>query len=125
MCNKMEPVQITTIGKTYLANDVDWIQHATCEGVFLKHLVKGENTEGKFSCHLVKILAGHEISTHIHADKWELHEVIAGSGNGFLENEEISYSSGNIIVIPQGLNHRVVAGKEDTYLLAKFIPALV
>ncbi len=125
MQKEIENGIIKTMEKTLQTEDLAWNKHATCEGVFLKHLVKGESTEGKFSCHLVRVQSGCEISQHIHADNWELHEVIAGTGKGFMQDKEIPYSVGNMIVIPQGLNHRVVAGDEDIYMIAKFIPALV
>ncbi|OQX22155.1 MAG: cupin, partial [Candidatus Altiarchaeales archaeon A3] len=38
---------------------------------------------------------------------------------------EISLKSGVSIVIPKGVKHKVIAGKDDLYLMAKFIPALV
>lgn len=105
--------------------DLPWNKHATCEGVFLKHLITGAVTNGQFSCHLVRVQAGHEISEHIHAKNWELHEVIAGDGRGFLNGQELSYQPGNTIVIPLGEKHRVVAESADLYLWAKFIPALI
>ncbi len=114
----------------YLGNEIDvknlvWNAHPTFRGVFLKHLVKGENTDGKFSCHLVKVKAGCEISEHVHENQWELHEVVDGTGRGVLANKEISYELGVSIVIPKGVKHKVIAGEEDLYLLAKFVPALV
>lgn len=125
MQNILEKGTIKTMEKDYNKADLTWNKHATCEGVFLKHLVKGETTEGKFSCHLVRVQAGCEISQHIHATNWELHEVISGTGKGILEDKEVSYTTGNMIVIPQGMNHRVMAGDEDIFMLAKFIPALI
>ena len=105
--------------------DLPWNKHATCEGVFLKHLITGAATNGQFSCHLVRVQAGHEISEHIHARNWELHEVVAGEGRGFLHGAELTYQPGNTIVIPLGEKHRVIAEKDDLYLWAKFVPALI
>ncbi|WPC43776.1 cupin [Clostridium sp. JS66] len=95
------------------------------KGVYLKHIVKGEDTAGKFSCHIVKIESGCEIGQHIHEGNWELHEVIDGEGKCFLENKEINYSIETLSVIPQGIQHKVKAVNGDLYLFAKFIPALV
>ncbi|NMM65753.1 cupin domain-containing protein [Clostridium sp. P21] len=95
------------------------------KGVYLKHIVKGEDTAGKFSCHIVKIESGCEIGQHIHEGNWELHEVIDGEGKCFLEDKEIIYSIGTLSVIPQGIQHKVKAVNGDLYLFAKFIPALV
>ncbi|MEW6104711.1 MAG: cupin domain-containing protein [bacterium] len=87
--------------------------------------MKGEATNGKFSCHLVKVESGCEIGEHIHGDKWELHEIIGGNGKGILADKEIQYELGVFVVIPEGVKHKVIAGEEDLYLLAKFVPSLV
>ncbi len=117
--------KIVCIDKEVNAKDLDWNAHAKFKGVFLKHLVKGEDTDGKFSCHLVKVESDCEIGEHIHDDKWELHEIISGEGKGMLAGKEISLKSGISMVIPKGVKHKVIAGKDGLYLLAKFIPALV
>ncbi|NMB54462.1 MAG: cupin [Leptolinea sp.] len=116
---------IVTTKNEWDVSDIIWNKHATNEGVFIKHLIKGEATEGKFSCHLVKVLRGCEISDHTHPNNWELHEIICGSGIGYMDGKEIQYTCGAIITIPRGKNHRIVAGDQDLYLLAKFVPALV
>lgn len=105
--------------------DLPWKAHASCAGVFLKHLVTAADTQGQFSCHLVRVQAGCEISEHTHPDHWELHEVVAGQGRAFLRGNELAYRPGNIVVIPLGEKHRVVAAGEDLYLWAKFVPALL
>jgi quercetin dioxygenase-like cupin family protein len=102
-----------------------WNPHATFKGVMLKHLVTGVSTNGKLSCHLVRIQAGCEISEHVHADKLELHEVLSGNGKGILVNKEIPYLAGTCVIIPANEPHKVIAGDKDVYLLAKFTPALV
>ena len=35
--------------------EIGWSKHATFEGVELKHIITAKDTEGKFSCHLVRI----------------------------------------------------------------------
>lgn len=104
---------------------LQWNVHPTFKGVSLKHLIKGESTNSKFSCHLMKIDAGCEIGEHIHGGKWELHEIIGGISKGILKDIEIQYVPGGSVVIPEGVKHKVIAGEEDLYLLTKFIPALV
>ena len=103
---------------------LEWNKNAN-NGVYLKHIIKGEDTEGKFSCHIVKIESNCEIGQHIHEGSWELHEVIAGEGKCFLEAKEIDYSVGTISVIPAGMGHKVLAVNGDLYLFAKFVPALL
>ena len=114
----------------YLENDIHaehlpWNPHSTFKGVALKHLVTGESTGGKLSCHLVRIQAGCEISEHIHETQMELHEILSGDGKGILVEKEILYQPGTSVVIPANKPHKVMAGKSDLYLLAKFAPALV
>ena len=103
---------------------LEWNKNSN-KGVYLKHIIKGEDTEGKFSCHIVKIETGCEIGNHIHANNWELHEVIDGEGKCVLGDKEVDYSVGVISVIPQGIEHKVIAVNGDLYLFAKFIPALL
>ncbi len=115
---------------SFLDSDVDtgsleWNAHPAFRGVFLKHLVKGDTTNNKFSCHLVKIEAGCEIGEHVHKSNWELHEPIESTGRGFIKEKEIRYEKGVSAVIPEGVKHKVVADNEDLYLLTKFVPALV
>jgi quercetin dioxygenase-like cupin family protein len=104
---------------------IPWNKHATFPGVYLKHLVKGDQTGGNFSCHLVKVEAGCELGEHIHANNWEIHEIVSGTAAGYLEGKEMTYVPGTTAIIPAGSKHRVVAGDRDLYIRAKFIPALV
>lgn len=105
--------------------EIAWNKHAAFQGVYLKHLVKGDQTDGKFSCHLVKVEAGCELGEHIHPDNWEIHEIVSGNATGYLEGKEMPYTSGTTAILPAGSKHRVVAGDCDLYIRAKFIPALV
>lgn len=125
MIEKVEKGKIITAEKITETSHLDWNKHASCEGVFLKHIVTGQLTDGKFSCHLVKVRAGYRISEHIHANHWELHEIIAGEAMGYLVNKIIPYQPGTTVIIPEGQPHKIIAGEQDLYLLAKFIPAFV
>ena len=122
---KVDERKIVYLEEEIYAQDLAWNAHPAFKGVSLKHLVKGESTNGKFSCHLVKVESGCEIGDHIHKDKWELHEIIDGIGKGILADKEITYELGVSVVIPERIKHKVIAGEEDLYLLAKFVPALV
>lgn len=107
--------------------DIDtlkWNPHPTFKGVYLKHLITGNETDGKLSCHIVKIEPNCILDTHIHDGKIELHEVAGGSGTMYLDKQEFSYSTGRICLIPANMQHKVVAGKDGLYLFAKFTPAL-
>jgi quercetin dioxygenase-like cupin family protein len=125
MINQIEQGNIFTSQQNYETDEIPWNKHATFPGVYLKHLVKGVQTDGKFSCHLVKVEAGCELGEHIHANNWEIHEIVSGNATGYLEGKEMSYTPGSSAIIPAGSKHRVVAGDRDLYIRAKFIPALV
>jgi mannose-6-phosphate isomerase-like protein (cupin superfamily) len=124
-------VKIFNAGKVVYQNGeidierLEWNKNNVNKGVYLKHIVKGEDTDGKFSCHIVRIESGCEIGQHIHEGNWELHEVIAGEGKCFLEDKEVFYSVGTLSVIPEGMEHKVMAVNGDLYLFAKFMPALL
>ncbi|MZP30065.1 cupin domain-containing protein [Heliobacterium undosum] len=101
-----------------------WNRHPVYPGVEMKHLITAQDTEGKCSAHLVRVAPGSEIVEHIHAGKWELHEVVAGSGICFIGNEEIAYEAGVCAVIPEDLPHKVRAEKGELIIRATFFPAL-
>ena len=90
---------------------IPWNQHAKFKGVYLKHIIKGADTDGMLSCHLVKIDPDAVLEEHIHESQWELHEVIEGEGKFILESKETPYHPGRMGIIPKGAKHKVVAGK--------------
>jgi mannose-6-phosphate isomerase-like protein (cupin superfamily) len=102
-----------------------WNKHPTCRGVYLKHLITGEATGNRLSCHLVKIDPESEITVHSHEGKTELHEIIGGSGRGCIESREFDYTQGTIVVIPADKDHSLRAGQIGLLLLAKVFPALL
>lgn len=107
------------------AREIAWLHHPTFSGVYLKHLVRGDDTNGMLSCHLVKIQSGHSIGEHLHEGKMELHEVIEGRGECVIENKSIKYEPGVVTVIPADVVHKVKADADDLHLFAKFVPALL
>jgi mannose-6-phosphate isomerase-like protein (cupin superfamily) len=117
--------KVTSSGITVDVETLPWVEHGSFKGVYLKHLVKGDMTGGMFSCHIVRVSAGQEIGDHIHEGKWELHEVVEGSGTGVVGGLSIEYAPGRIVPVPEGVKHRVSAGNSDLYLLAKFVPPLL
>ncbi len=111
-------------GKTIKFEQIEWSKHPTFEGVELKHIITGKETEGKFSYHLVKIAPGKAIKNHIHNTQLETHEVIAGTGVCINDGAKLKYEVGVISIIPEKIPHEVVAGDNGLYLFAKFMPAL-
>lgn len=105
--------------------EIGWTEHPRFKGVYLKHLVRGADTEGGLSCHLVKIDPDCALENHIHENEWEIHEVIEGEGSFLLGAKETFYCPGRVGIIPKGATHRVIAGSTGLVLLAKFFPALM
>jgi Uncharacterized conserved protein, contains double-stranded beta-helix domain len=110
--------------KQVVINDLVWNPHPIYKGVYLKHLIIGNDTENQLSCHIVKVDPNCILEPHLHDGKIEIHEVVAGSGTMFLDKKEINYTVGQICVIPANMQHSVVAGKDGLILFAKFTPAL-
>lgn len=111
-------------GKVIKFDGIEWCKHPTFEGVELKHIITGKETENQFSYHLVRIAPGKAIKNHIHESQLETHEVIAGSGKCINDGEEIDYEVGVISIISAKIPHEVAAGDNGLYLFAKFMPAL-
>ncbi len=103
--------------------DIPWSVHPTFDGVQLKTLINGEQTAGQFSYHLVCIAPNKKIGNHIHAERLETHEVIAGSGFCINNDEKIAYAPGVISIMSPKVAHEVWAGSDGLYLFAKFMPA--
>ncbi|HRX47669.1 MAG TPA: cupin domain-containing protein [Spirochaetota bacterium] len=102
-----------------------WNPHPSFRGVSMKNIVCGSDTDGRLSCHLVRIDAGCEIGNHMHDGKMELHEVVEGSGVCTVGEDSLPYNAGVMACIPDNINHRVEAGDRGLYILAKFLPALI
>lgn len=105
--------------------EVPWKAHPAFAGVFLKHLLTGADSGGTFSCHLVRIDPGKEIGDHLHEGKSELHEVVQGSGFCQVSGQNLEYVPGVSALMPPDTRHRIVAGDEGLWLMAKFVPALL
>lgn len=102
-----------------------WNAHPKFKGVFLKNIITGSQTGGTFSAHLVKVEPGGVLDEHTHPGISELHEVVKGNGNFFLNNKEVKYKTGDYAIIPCDTKHKVVAGEKGLCLFAKFFPALI
>jgi quercetin dioxygenase-like cupin family protein len=102
-----------------------WNPHPAFKGVFLKHLVKGADSGGLFSSHLVRVDPGHEIGEHLHEGKYELHEVVAGQGVCHTKGQELTYVPGVSALMPPDVKHRIIASDQGLWIMAKFMPALV
>lgn len=85
--------------RTENISDVEWISHPEFKGVYLKHMIKGADTKGLFSSHLVKIDPDCCLETHCHESLLELHEVIEGNGSCRLMEDQFEYHPGKFCKI--------------------------
>lgn len=107
------------------SSETPYTPHKVFAGVYMKHLVTGAQTDGRFSSHLIKVDPNGVLDTHVHATQIEVHQVLAGSGDCTLDDKSRLYVPGSVAVIPQNVPHKIVAGPEGIYLLAQFTPALL
>lgn len=103
----------------------NWNSHPKFEGVYLKHLITGAQTNNLFSSHIVKILPHCILDTHAHEGKTELHEVYEGNGTCIIGSNEFTCNPGDNSIIPSGTEHKVIASETGMLILAKFFPALL
>lgn len=118
------PQAITLPDARVEACALPWEPHPSFEGVEMKHLVLGRDTEGGLSCHLVRVAPGCALEEHDHPGQTELHKVLGGKGTCRCGAQDIEYAPGAMTVIPRGRAHRVHAHDTGLLLLAQFSPAL-
>jgi quercetin dioxygenase-like cupin family protein len=130
----LEPKEIATAlgnGTLFFADrkaeieKLPWIPHPKFEGAFMKHLIMGVDNDNLASCHLVRVNPGCQLTDHIHDNEWEYHHILEGEGTGYLDGRPMAYQPGRIAVIPKGVRHKVIAGREGILILATFLPALL
>ena len=102
-------------------SEIPWNAHKDFAGVFLKNIVTGDQTNGLFTCHLVRIEPNSKIGLHTHPASIELHEVVAGNGVCVTEDGDIPYAPGSMAVLACNAPHEVRAGDDGLCLFAKFI----
>ena len=78
---------VRTLNGTQNAADIPWQDHPAFAGVSLRHLVTGADTEGRLSCHIVRLAPGACLAGHVHDGQWELHEVVDGAGTAELAGD--------------------------------------
>ncbi len=115
----------TYVDRDDATGEISWNPHPKFTGVSMKHMIKGTDTDGMLSCHMVRIDPNATLEDHVHENQWELHEVIEGEGTFVLESRETPYYPGRMGIVPKGTKHKVIAGESGLVLLAKFFPALV
>lgn len=116
--------EIDVDGKTIKVDDLKWEQHPVYEGVEMKHLVRGMDTDNHNSKSLVRISKGSVIKTHNHPNNSESIKFISGNGTLVLKNKIIKMSPRSSVDLEKGANHEIRTFDEDVYLIASFMPAL-
>jgi len=123
--NWLENGRVYINGKVFKnISDIPWVKHPKFEGVFMKNIFTGFDSNNNLSAMIVKIEPHHEIGNHIHEGKAELHEIIEGDGVAIVDNASINYYPGVISFIPCDIQHKINAGDKGMILLAKFTPPL-
>jgi quercetin dioxygenase-like cupin family protein len=123
--NALEQGQMILSTESRALSQLPWTPHPTFKGVFLKHLVKGADSGGLFSSHLVRVEPAHEIGLHLHEGNYELHEVVAGQGVCQTMGQELAYVPGVSALMPPDVKHRIIASDQGLWIMAKFMPALI
>lgn len=117
--------KVSTISEIINSESTIFSPHPKFQGVYLKNLVTGDMTDNKVSCHLVKVESFCTLDNHVHENNLEIHEVISGDATCFIGENEVTYTAGTVGIIPENILHKIKAGANGIYILAKFIPALV
>ena len=86
-------------GKETSFAEMEWSKHPVFEGVGLKHIITAKDTDGMFSCHLVRIAPDCSIGNHIHETQLETHEVIKGNGKCINADYVIPYEAGTVSIM--------------------------
>jgi quercetin dioxygenase-like cupin family protein len=111
--------------RTIPVGTLAWNPHPKFSGVFLRHLVTGQESGGRLSLHHVRVDPGCSIGDHTHAGQVEIHDVLSGAGTCVLEGTALRYLPGTVGVMPADQVHRITADREGLLLLATFSPPLV
>ena len=106
------------------AAEKPWYASPTWKGVFLKDLVTGQETDGAFSYHLMRVERNGEIPDHAHETQWSWNVVLGGTGAFVLGGRRVPVEVGQTFITPPRVHHAVSAGDEEISLLAIFAPAL-
>ncbi len=123
--DNFEKGTISAIAGESEAENIEFNPHPKFKGVFVKHLVTGKTTDNQISCHLVKVEPFCSLDTHVHEKNLEVHEIIDGDGTFYIGGNSFQYQRDSIGVIPANVAHKVNAGENGLYILAKFTPALL
>lgn len=111
---------LITHGGVKRYKNLEWCAHPEFAGVQLKTLLCKEESNNTLRALIVRVDGGCALEEHLHAEQWEMHEVIEGEGVATIGDEIVEYSQGVISVMPKGIKHSVKAGAGGLTLLAKF-----
>ena len=123
MENTFENFELGTLklpNKEIKFDQIEWTKHPVFQGVELKHIITGNETDGQYSYHLVRIEPGKSIKNHVHEKQIETHEVIAGDGYCINNGKKLYYKSGTISIFDMNTPHEVTSGENGLYMFAKF-----
>lgn len=104
------------------ADPTAWQEHPKFKGIYVnKLLTAADNDLANVNC--VRVPPGGLIGRHIHSAQVETIYVLAGSGQLSMGETSTSFSVGQIVAVPAGLEHSLYnPGERDIELLTVFTP---
>lgn len=122
---KSTDMKINFPDRTEDTENINWTDHPKFKGVRMKHIIKGESTEGMISCHIIQVMPDCCLELHTHENNLEMHEVMEGNGKCLIDGKEICYQNGIVAIIQKNTPHMVRAGEHGLIMMARFTPALI
>ncbi|MDO5740504.1 MAG: cupin domain-containing protein [Ornithinimicrobium sp.] len=103
------------------ARSVSWDNGPKIPGTVFRHLITGEDTEGRFSAQSA-VLAPHElVIPHSHQNEDEYTFVYRGRIGGLVGEEEIEVEEGGIFFKPRGIVHALWNPTDNPVVVLEFI----
>jgi quercetin dioxygenase-like cupin family protein len=104
--------------------DIPWKPHQRYPSVDFKPLISADDN-AYASVAMVRFPSGGVIGLHAHPKEIETIYCLAGTGEFTLDGREFSFSSGQIIAVPAGVEHGLRNERaEDLLIITFFTPPL-
>jgi quercetin dioxygenase-like cupin family protein len=105
------------LGRAHLGNSAWYLDQ------LITFLTIGEDTDGRFSLLRVRGVRGAEQPLHVHTREDETLYLLEGGLTVIVGEEELQLSPGDVVTIPQGLEHAVRHDSEEVSFLVQYSPA--
>jgi mannose-6-phosphate isomerase-like protein (cupin superfamily) len=109
-------------GKVVRAGEREWRMHPTFAGVMTKVLI-GDDLNGAFSTHLVRLEPAAAIDSHVHQGTVETIFVVYGTGVCIMDGQPQPFIPGSCAFAPADVTHSIRnTGTAPMELLCTFAP---